>query len=301
MKVWVLLCAGLAAAFFAACNGSKSPTSPSITNSVSFSNLAMTPDTIYAVASFFGNVSGTMTGTSTITSYNLTVHDKHGSDVSTSFALLNTIVQNKVVDLKVDAAARVMARSAAPVGKYYVIITAMIGSQSFIDSVAFTVTLQPNLYFDSVVAGSNLSPVGSSIDLDGPAVFTDSTSAANLSTIDLCYAYSSGVSGVPDGDYIFSPDQAKASGFDFTSSWTGTPNSTAFYKLQNFTGADFDTVYTKGEVAALWTDPVGPTPYALCAQGDVFIARTDQGAIALIHITAQTPGAAGTISLKIAD
>jgi hypothetical protein len=293
-KVLALLCVGLMAAFFAGCN-TNNPTSPSA-NSVSFSNLAMKPDTIYAVASFFGNVSGTMTGTSAITNYNLTVHDKNGSDVTTTFTILNTIVQNKVVDLKVDAAARIMARSATALGKYHLIITAMIGSQSFSDSVAFTVTLQPNLYIDSVVAGS-----GNSIDLDWPATYTDSTSAANLSTIDLCYAHSSGIAGIPDGDYLFSPDQAKASGFDFTSSWTGTPNSTAFYKVQNFTGADFDTVYTKGEVAALWTDPVGPTPYALCAQGDVFIARTDQGAIALIHITAQTPGSTGTITMKIAD
>ncbi len=298
-KASALLFVGLVTAFFAGCN-TKSPTSPP-SNSVSFSNLAMKPDTIYAVASFFGNVSGTMTGTSAITSYNLTVHDKNGSDVTTTFTILNTIVQNKVVDLKVDAGARIMARSATARGKYHLIITAMIGSQSFSDSVAFTVTLQPDLYIDSVVAGSNQSVEGSSIDLDAPQIFTDSTSADNLSAIDLCYANSSGANGIPAGDYLFSPDQAKASGYAFTSSWAGTPNSTAFYKVQNFTGADYDTVYTKAQIAALWTDPVGPTPYALCAQGDVFIARTDQGVIALIYITARTPGTAGTITMKIAD
>jgi hypothetical protein len=298
-KVLALLCLGLVVAFFAGCN-SKSPTSPSA-NSVTFSNLSMRPDTIYAVASFFGNVSGTMTGTSTITNYNVTVHDKQGADASATFAILNTVVQNKVVDLKVDAATRVMARAATAVGKYYLVITAMIGTQSFSDSIAFAVTLQPNLYIDSVVAGSNQSPIGSSIDLDAPQIYPDSTSADNLSSIDLCYAYSTGANGIPAGNYLFSPDQAKASGFSFTSTWTGTPNSTAFYKVQNFTGADFDTVYTKAEIAALWTAPTAPTPYVLCNQGDVFIAQTDQGTIALIHITAQTPGATGTISLKIAD
>jgi len=293
-KVSALLCIGLVTAFFAGCN-TKSPTSPS-NNSVSFSNLAMTPDTIYAVASFFGNVSGTMTGTSTITSCTLTVHDKHGSDATTKFMIRNTTVQNKVVDLKADAGARIMALTATAPGKYYLIITAMIGSQSFTDSVAFTVSLQPNLYIDSVVAGS-----GNSIDLDWPAIYTDSTSATNIPVIDLCYAHTSGVTGIPDGDYLFSPDQAKASGLDFTSTWTWTPNSTAFYKVQNFTGADFDTVYTKSQIAALWTDPTGPTPYALCAQGDVFIARTDQGVYVLIYISSQTPGSAGTITMKIAD
>jgi hypothetical protein len=290
-KVLALLCAGLMAAFFAGC--SKSSTGPS-GNSVSFSNLAVTPDSIYAVASAFGAIHGTMTGTSTITNYTFTVHDKNGADDSTMFFIPNTIVQQKVVDLRADADAKIEAHYGTHPGAYYLIITAMIGSQSFTDSVAFTV--RSDLYTDSVVAGSNQS-----IDLDGPEIYTASTSADNLSAIDLCYAYCSGVTGIPDGDYLFSPDQAKASVLNFTTNWTGTPNSTAFYKLQNFTGADFDTVSSKASVAALWLDPSGPTPQALCTQDDVFIARTDQGMIVLIHITAQTPGSAGTITLKIAD
>jgi hypothetical protein len=290
-KVLALLCVGLVTAFFAGCGTTSSTNPPG--NSISFSNLAVT--SVYALSSAFGTISGTMTGTSTITNYTLSAHDKRGSDVSASFLLSDTIVQQKVVDLKVDAQAKIYAHSGTSPGKYYLIVTAMIGTQTFIDSVAFSVI--GNLYTDSIVAGSNQS-----IDLDGPAIFTDSTSAVNLSAIDLCYANSSGANdGVPAGDYLFSPDQAQASSYPFTNGWTGTPNSTAFYKLQNFTGADFDTVYSKAQVAALWTDPSGPTPQALCTQGDVFIARTDQGTIVLIHITAQTPGSAGTITLKIAD
>jgi len=298
-KVLALLCVGLVAAFFAGCN-TNSPTSPS-SDSVSFSNLAVTPDSIYAVSSALGTVSGTMTGTSTITNYTFTVHDKNGADVSTTFMIPSASVQQKVVDLKADAGAKIKALFGTTRGKYYLIIKAMIGSQIFTDSVAFTVIVPSDLYTDSVVAGSNLSPIGGSIDLDGPAVYTASTSADNLSAIDLCYANAPGTNGIPAGDYLFSPDKAKASGYNFTSSWTGTPNSTAFYKLQNFTGADFDTVYSKASIASLWIDPVGPTSYVKCTQGDVFIAKTDQGLIVLIHITAQTPGSAGTITLKIAD
>jgi hypothetical protein len=288
-KVLALLCVGLVTAFFAGC-GTTSPTNPP-GNSVSFANLGVT--SVYALSSAFG--------TSTITNYTLSAHDKRGSDVSASFLLSDTIVQQKVVDLKVDAQAKIYAHSGTSPGKYYLIITAMIGTQTFIDSVAFNVV--GNIYTDSLAAGSNLSTLGNLIDLDEPAIFTPAnvTAMDNLSAIDLCYAHTTGANGIPAGDYLFSPDQAKLSTLNFTSNWTGTPNSTAFYKLQNFTGADFDTVYTKAQVAALWTDPIGPTPYALCTQGDVFIAKTDQGAIALIHITAQTPGAAGTITLKIAD
>jgi hypothetical protein len=293
-KVLALLCAGLAAAFFAGCSGAKSSTGPAA-NSVSFSNLAVTPNSIYAGSSAFGNISGTMTGTSAITNYTFTVHDKSGSDVSATFAISDTIVQNKVIDLRADADAKIRAYTGTPRGrKYYLIIKAMIGSQTFTDSVAFTV--MSDLDTETIVAGSNQS-----IDLDGPEIYTASTSADNLSAIDLCYANCSGVTGIPDGDYLFSPDQAKARNLNFTTNWAGTLNSTAFYKLQNFTGAGFDTVYTKADVAALWTDPSGATPYALCTQDDVFIARTDQGMTVLIHITAQTPGSAGSITLKIAD
>ncbi len=295
-KVLALLCLGLAVSFFAGCNDS-SPTSPS-GNSVSFSNLAVTPDSIYNVSSAFGTINGIMTGTSTITNYTLTVH-KNGSDVSTLFLILDTCVQKTVVDLKVDAQARIYAHHGAVPGKHYLIFTAMIGSKTFTDSVAFIVP--GDLYTESVVAGSNQSLQGNSIDLDEPAIYADSNSAANLSVIDLCYANSSGANGIPNGDYLFSPDKAKALGLNFTGTWTGTPNTTVFYKLQNFTGAAFDTIYTKAQVAALWTDPVGPTPYAKCSLGDVFIAKTEMGATALIYITAQTPGSAGTVTLKIAD
>jgi hypothetical protein len=290
----------LVTAFFAGCDN-KSPTSPPA-NSVSFSNLAVTPDSIYSVSSANGTVLGTMTGTSTITNYTFTVHDKNGTDVSATFMVPNISVQKKVVDLKADADAKIRPLFGTGRGKYYLIIKAMIGTQIFTDSVAFTVIVPSNLFTETIVAGSGQSVEGSSIDLDEPAIYTDSTSVYNLSAIDLCYAYSPGANGgIPVGDYLFSPDQAKVSGYAFTSGWTGTPNSTAFYKLQNFTGANFDTVYSKASVAALWTDPTGPTPQAKCTQGDVFIARTDQGTIVLIHITAQTPGSAGTITLKIAD
>jgi hypothetical protein len=292
-KVLALLCLGLVTAFFAGCD-SKNPASSTANDSIVFSNLAVT--TVYAQTSAYATVSGTMTGTSTITNYTLTVHDRHGSDVSESFLLSDTVVQQKVVDLKVDAHAKICAHPGATFGKDYLIITASVGTRTIVDSVAFNVI--GNLFIDSVVLGSLQ---GNSIDLDGPAVFTDLTSADNLSAIDLCYANSSGADSIPAGDYLFSPDKALANGYPFTTSWTGTPNTTAFYKLQNFTGAGFDTIYTKAQITALWTDPANPTPYASCAQGDVFIVKTDLGSYVLISITAKTPGSAGTVTIKIAE
>lgn len=299
-KVLALLYAGLLVAFLAECSDTTSPTGPS-GNSVTFSNLAVMPDSIYTVSSAFGRINGTLTGTSTITAYTFTVHDKKGLDASAMFEVNDTVVQKKVVDLNADANAKIRGLFGVTRGKYYLIIKATSGGQVSTDSVAFTVIQPSDLNTATLVAGSNQSIEGSSIDLDEPAIYTASTSAANLTLIDLCYAHSTGANGIPAGDYLFSPDKAKSIGSNFTSGWTGTPNTTAFYKLQNFTGADFDTVNTKADIAALWTDPSGPTPDAMCTQGDVFIAKTEQGAIALIQITAQTPGSAGTITFKVAD
>ncbi|MDB5048759.1 MAG: hypothetical protein JWO30_1830 [Fibrobacteres bacterium] len=297
-KVLALHSVALMVALLTGCNETTSPTDPA-GNSVSFSNLAVSPDSIYTVSSAFGRINGTLTGTSTITAYTFTVHGKNGVDASSMFEIDDSVVQKKVVDLNADANARIRGLFGVTRGKYYLILKATSDGKVSTDSVAFTVIQPTDLVTTTLVAGSNQSVEGSSIDLDEPAIYTAATSAANLTAIDLCYAHSTGANGIPAGDYLFSPDKAKSTGNNFTSGWTGTANATAFYKLQNFPG--FDTVYTKADVAALWTEPTEPTPDALVASGDVFIAKTEQGAIAIIQITAQTPGGAGTITFKVAN
>lgn len=296
-KVSALHGLGMLLALLAGCD-TTSPTGPS-GNSVAFSNLAISPDSIYTVSSAFGRINGTLTGTSNITAYSFTVHDKNGLDASSMFEVDDSVVQKKIVDLNADANARIRGLFGVTRGKYSLIIKATSDGKVSIDSAAFTVIQPTDLITTTLVAGSNQALEGSSIDLDEPAIYTASASAANLSLIDLCYAHSTGANGIPAGDYLFSPDKAKSTGNNFTSGWTGTPNTTAFYKVPNFPG--WDTVYTKADVAALWTEPTAPTPDALVAPGDVFIAKTEAGAFAIIQIMAQTPGGAGKITFKVAN
>ncbi|GEM_PF-4892285 len=293
-KVLALLGVSLMAAFLAGCNESTSPTGPS-GNSVSFSKLAVSPDSIYTVSSAFGRINGTLTGTSTITAYTFTVHDKNGLDASSMFEVDDSVVQKKVVDLNVDANARIRGLFGVTRGKYYLIIKATSDGKVSTDSVAFTVIQPSDLNNTSLFVGL----LDNSLDLDEPATFTESTAGANLAVIDLSYVHSTGITGIPDGDYLFTPAQAKLSKYAFTSGWTGAPNATAFYKLKNFAG--FDAVNTKSDIAALWTDPIGPTPYVICNLNDFFIAKTEMGTIALFQITAKTPGTPGTLTMKIAD
>jgi hypothetical protein len=172
-----------------------------------------------------------------------------------------------------------------------------------ISVVAGTVTTTKNQYVKvagaattpvvttTVTLGSNNNAAAGSVDLDNMATYTGALAASHLADIDLCYAYS----GTGGTDKLFSPAQAKVSDFDFTKTWTGTPNATKFFKLS---GTTFASVTTKEAVAALWVEGSAQTASLPAAQGDVFIAKTNADVIVLLSIDAQVPGATGTISLK---
>ena len=295
-KLLSLLSVGMLVAMWSGCG---------VTNPASSVTIKITNIGAVVIGGASGQVTGTIETDSLLT--NVTMKVLNGStDVSTNFTIYYTSAykDKKSADLQTDMSTTItaLATATATAGTYTLSITGEAGSITSTTTKDFTVTggtVGTPLDTATLIAGSNQAAAGSSIDLDEPAIYNSAASVANVSKIDLCYSYTPGVGSIAAGDYLYSPDQAQASGYSYTSGWTTTPNSTLFY-LTNLTAAQYNAINTKEQVAALWTAPSGPTPYVLCTAGEVFIAKTDQNAIVLILISAQTPGATGTISLKIA-
>jgi hypothetical protein len=292
-KLLSLLGVGIIAAMWSGCG---------VTNPASSVTIKIDGIGAVVVGGASGQVTGSIQTDSLLTSVSMKVLSG-STDVSSDFTVSYTsaYLNKKSVDLNTDMSTTVAAKTGTASGTYTLSITAEAGSITSTTTKDFGVTGgQTGTPVDTatLVAGSNQAIAGSSIDLDEPAIYNSAASVANVSKIDLCYSYTN-VAGFTAGDYLFSPDQAQSSGYTYTSGWTTTPNTTAFY-LTNLTAAQYNAITTKEQVAALWTAPAAPTPYALCTAGEVFIAKTDQSAIVLIYISAQTPGATGTISLKIA-
>jgi hypothetical protein len=145
-----------------------------------------------------------------------------------------------------------------------------------------------------VIAGANSNTAyGSSIDLDLGVAWKMADAATNVPKIDLCYAYA----GVAGSEKLGTATWAKASLFDFAKNWE-SPTSVKFYK-QVMTSAQFDAITTKEQIPAFVETLATAASYEVAA-GDVFLVKTTENVIALIRITAQAPGAAGTISIKLA-
>src|SRR5690554_499978 len=146
----------------------------------------------------------------------------------------------------------------------------------------------------TITAGANSNPDhGSSIDLDQGVAWLSADARNNISKIDLCYAYS----GVNKVEKIGTPAWAKASAFDFAKNWTNPPQ-TKFYKI-TMTAAEFDAVTTKEEIPE-FSESKATEVSSNVANGDVFIVKTTESAIALICITEKVPGSTGSIKIKLA-
>jgi hypothetical protein len=141
--------------------------------------------------------------------------------------------------------------------------------------------------------GADENPtLGSSIDLDVPRVMLASQASASAATVDLVYAYSFAT----DSDKLGSPLWARDN-VTFTQSWS-THNDTKFYKL---TATTFEDITTADDLAALWDESNAVATSVDVVAGDVVIAETDQGVLALIKIVSQDPGSTGKIEIKVAE
>lgn len=185
-------------------------------------------------------------------------------------------------------------------GDYVFTITATAGSATATKTNDFSVTDAMDCTGTAVTtttinAGANKNTTyGSSIDLDAGVAMMSSEAANNVADIDLCYAYS----GANDVEKLGNAEWAKASGYNFASSWSNPP-SVKFYTV-TMTEAEFDAVATKEAIEAMW-DAADATEISYEAdEGDVFIVETTDDAIALIRISDQTDGDAGSITIKLA-
>ena len=131
--------------------------------------------------------------------------------------------------------------------------------------------------------------------MDEPVAWLSAEAAGNVAEIDLVYAYSN----TDAVEKLFSPAHAKVSGYTFASGWE-SPNGTKFYKVLAYGATEFNAVTTAEEILELWNEPSAEGTSIAAAQGDVFIAETNQDAIVLLLIHAQAAGSAGSITIKTA-
>jgi hypothetical protein len=249
----------------------------------------------------YAHVTGSVAGGEAITSLScaiLTSTDGVVSSSEISVTWPNPVAGEKTRDFTSTEPIIITVSNSATSGSYKLKVSVTAGSSTD-QTFSFTVTGTGGTAATTWTGtmGSNQSnAAGSSIDLDGPTVYTGTASNSHVSEIDLCYSYAAAPYSY---DALFSPDQAKLSLYNYTSGWTTTPNSTKFYKT-TLTPTQFNAITLKSEITALWSEPGAATPYAQCTADDVFIAKTEQNAIVLILITAQTAGSGGTITLKTA-
>lgn len=150
----------------------------------------------------------------------------------------------------------------------------------------------PTLSIASLTMGAQDNTTsGSSIDLDVPKVLLASAARTSAADVDLVYAYSF----ADDADKLWSPNTAKDN-VDFMSGWS-VFNRTRFHKV---TGVTFASVNTASELAALWKPSLAITTGIAVVPGDLIIAETDKGKIALIDIVSQSAGETGSINIKVA-
>jgi hypothetical protein len=205
-----------------------------------------------------------------------------------------TVALTNPTEKKADFTGTIQALAAATAGNYTFKVTATAGTANKFDTLSLVVTSAGTpVTVATVTLGSNNNAAAGSVDLDAMVIYKGAEAASKLADIDLCYAFS----GTDNVDKLFSPAQAKASSFTFTSTWTGTPNSTKFYKLP---GQSFDAITTVAQLEALWVEGSAQTASLAAVKNDVFIAKTNLNKIVLLLINDQTPGASGTIVLKSA-
>jgi hypothetical protein len=244
------------------------------------------------------DVEGTVTSSNALTAIVITVW-KGTTDYTTGKGFTVNMgalgVDKKAWSLKTDGACRLTVDGAASTGPYTLKVVAHAGK----DSVVATTTINVSgtvVFTQEVTLGSNQNANGGSVDLDDLKTYTHATAKDISAKIDLYYAHA-----LVGGDKLYTPFQAKASGFGSTTNgpatWT-TVNSTEFRKLILSESA-FGAISTQEAIDALWstgTNVVGGGD--VVAEGSTYIVNTDMAKKVLIRVTAYVAGDTGTITIK---
>jgi hypothetical protein len=206
------------------------------------------------------------------------------------------------VDLEEDLNVTIAVDETACNGDYELVISGSAGSASQTKRIDFSVTggqdcdaMGTPVVSEMLDAGANgHSSLGSSIDLDEGNVWLMADAANNVSKIDIVYLYSD----ADEVEKFFSPEHAKASGYNLASGWDSPP-ATKFYKT-TLDKAGFDAIATAEEITALWNGTEAQDDSLAVEQGDVFIVMTTDGDYALVYVSSQTDGKDGQIQIKVA-
>lgn len=253
-------------------------------------------------------VDATVTANVEIEKINATVTTKDGADVPSSEIKVEkqtiptgekkiTIKQNGDMEIKITV------DPSACDGGYILTLEATAGSVSSSKEDTFTVSgakdcSQPDetpLTESEISAGANKNTeYGSSIDIDAGKSMLASEAAGKVAVIDLCYAYS----GVASVEKLGTAKWALDGGFDFAASWSAPPNI-KFYK-ESMTAAEFAAIDTKEALEARWDATKATENNYTATEGDVFLVETTEGALAILRISSQVEGNAGSITMKVA-
>jgi hypothetical protein len=197
-----------------------------------------------------------------------------------------------------DMEVRINVDDNACIGDYVFSITATAGSANETKTNTFSVSGGRDCSGTAITtktleAGANQnSTLGSSIDLDGGEVWKMSAAASHVSEIDICYSHTAS-----NGDKVGSPYWAQESDYDYALAWDNPPQ-TEMHEV-SISSATFDGITTAEEIEDLWEASSGTISLTV-VQGDIFIVKTTENAYALVRVTEQTPGATGSITIKVA-
>lgn len=298
MKTWTaqkrIVMASLAfAAFgFTGCLTNDDPKS----SDVQIADLKVTPNSVIAGEGAY--VEGTLTSTNALTSVNVSIW-KGTADVTTGKGFVITKEglgdAKKAWSLKSDGNVRITVGGAAATGEYTVKVSAYAGNDSTSATTTFSVTGKA-VVTQEIVLGSNQNALGGSVDLDALQVYSHVAAKAISGKIDLYYAHAA-----TGGDKLFTPAQAKASGFgaetNGPATWT-IANETEFRELVLSESA-FAAITTQEAIDALWAGATAVTGGGdAVSEGATYIVNTDMAKKVLIRVTAIVPGDAGTVTVK---
>ena len=251
-------------------------------------------------AGSYKNIAGDIDANVNIESVTYTIKDFAGatgtSMVTVSSQSVNGIEDADLID---DAYLKINTTPNACNGTYTLSIKVVAGTAEATQTATFTIVGGSSCTGTDVTVttlaaiGSNNASAGSSIDLDAGAVYTSSQAATHVADLDICYSYS----GTTSEDKLFTPSHAKASGYSYAANWTNPP-TTQIVKT-SLTPAEFAAVATVEEIAAEFATGTAITTSVACAEDDVFVVETTDGAYVMILIDAQTPGATGTITVTV--
>ncbi|MDG5816704.1 hypothetical protein QA601_16525 [Chitinispirillales bacterium ANBcel5] len=253
-------------------------------------------------------IEGRLDGTNEIERFWFEVYDSSDEDVSNSFDFVFDELNDRRIRFPRDTEATIRATdSDLPSGEYRLVVVARISGRNFRGEAYFNVINDnedqngdvepdPTPVNDVTVTlgGHGNNDIGSSVNLDNGQVMMATAAKESGSGVDIVYTYS----GVLNSPVLMTPVYTKEdSNIGIFADWND-PHDTRFHKVA-MTSAEFNNVESVEEVEELF-DPSetfeGRVP---CAQGDVFVVETTEGAYVLIRIDTVSSDATGTATIKV--